>query len=358
MCKQLLAVMIGFGVPALGAGEEPTPSSKPATAATQPQQPKPLTITVVGDSIILRCEDPQALAYAQKLLAELAAEAATPTLESVHLKNARATDAAHLLDELFNGRSQVAVEPLRVAGAPALVPVARNGTVPAIVNVIPPEVNRIRVIADPGRNALIVRARQSDQAQIRRLIADAIDVGKTDSRGVTRSWLLPPLRYAHAIEVARILRTVFFDSTREGINAAARANGYWPYTGFGPFAAIPLDGEFIDPTQPAPLAIAADERTNSLVVNCSEPMKQEIESVVKRLDVLTESAQRVIRVVAVRNVDPNVLVQALDAVQPWPTPFGPGSGRPGFGPSAAAPGGGGGVGVIRTQPAQGYGDRP
>jgi hypothetical protein len=87
-------------------------------------------------------------------------------------------------------------------------------------------------------------------------------------------------------------------------------------------------------------------------------MKQEIESVVKRLDVLTESAQRVIRVVAVRNVDPNVLVQALDAVQPWPTPFGPGAGRPGFGPSAAAPGGGGGVGVIRTQPAQGYGDRP
>src|SRR5262249_424783 len=134
----------------------------------------------------------------------------------------------------------------------------------------------------------------------------------------------------------RILRTVFFDSTREGILTAARSNGYWPYTGFGPFAAIPVNGEFVDPTQPAPLAVAADERTNSLVVNCSASMKQEIEAVVKRLDVLTESAQRVIRVVAVRNVDPNVIVQALDAVQPWPTPFGPGNG-----PGSLAPGNGG-----------------
>src|SRR5437899_144513 len=217
---------------------------------------------------------------------------------------------------MFNGRAQVAVEPLRIAGAPSLIPVGRNGTVPAVVNVIPPELNRIRVIADPGRNALVIRARQGDHAQIRRLIAEAIDVGKTDSRGVTRSWLLPPLRYAHATEVARILRTVFFDSTREGINAAARANGYWPYTGFGPFAAIPLNGESIDPTQPAPLAIAADDRTNSLIVACSEGMKQEIEAVVRRLDVLTESAQRVIRVVSVRNVDPTLIVQALDAVQP------------------------------------------
>jgi hypothetical protein len=335
------------------AADEPTP----APPAPQPNPQKPLTITVVGDSVILRCEDPQTLAYAQKLLAELAAEAATPTFESVRLKNARATDAAQLIEELFNGRPQVAVEPLRIAGAPSLIPVGRNGTVPAVVNVMPPEIHRVRIIADPGRNALVIRARQSDQAQIRRLIAEAIDVDKTDSRGVARAWLLPPLRYAHAAEVARILRDVFFDSTRAGINAAAWSNGYWPYTGFGPFAAIPLSGEgAVDPRQPAPLAIAADERTNSLIVHCSEAMKEEIRAVVQRLDVLTESAQRVIRVVAVRNVDPNVLVQALDAVQPWPTPFGPG--RPGFGPNAAGPGGGGGVGVIHTQPAQGSGDRP
>ena len=357
MRNRVLALALSLGIPALiVAGDEP----KPTPAAAPAEQPKPLTITVVGDSVILRCEDRQTLDQAQQLLALLAAEAATPTFESVRLKNARATDAAQLLDELFNGRSQVAVEPLRIAGAPSLVPVGRNGTVPAVVNVIPPEINRVRVIADVGRNALIIRARQSDQAQIRRLIAEAIDVDKTDSRGVARSWLLPPLRYAHATEVARTLRTVFFDSTREGILAAARASGYWPYTGFGPFAAIPVNGEFVDPTQPAPLAIAADERTNSLIVNCSASLKQEIEAVVKRLDVLTESAQRVIRVVAVRNVDPNVIVQALDAVQPWPTPFGPG-----YGPGSLAPGNGGyggngygGVGVIRTQPAQGYGGRP
>src|SRR5207249_10924618 len=133
--------------------------------------------------------------------------------------------------------------PARVAGAPAFVPIGRGGVIPAVVNVAPPpEINRIRVSADPGRNLLVIRARQSDQAQIRRLLAEAIDVGKTDSRGVTRSWLLPPLRYAHATEVARILRTVFFDSTRDGINAAAWSNGYWPYTGLGPFAAIPLNG--------------------------------------------------------------------------------------------------------------------
>jgi len=349
MRKSLPALLVSITIPVFAAADDRTPPAKQAPAA-------PLTITVVGDSIILRCEDRETLNHAQQMLALLAAEAATPVFESVRLKHARATDAALLLDELFNGRAQVSVEPVRIAGAPTLVPVGRNGTFPAVVNVTPPEINRVRVVADPGRNLLVIRARPGDQAQIRRLIAEAIDVGKTDSRGVTRSWLLPPLRYAHAVEVARILRTVFFDQTREGILAAAFSNGYWPYTGFGPFAAIPVNGDYIDPWQPAPPAIAADERTNSLVVACSESMKNEVEAVVQRLDVLTESAQRVIRVVAVRNVDPAVLVQALDAVQPWPTPFGPG--RPAYGPGGAAPGSGGGVGVIRTQPAQGYNGRP
>src|SRR5262249_19369388 len=146
MRRQLLALAVSVGIPALAATrDERTPPPKPTPAAPQPDQQKPLTITVVGDSVILRCDDPQTLAYAQKLLAALADEAATPTFETVRLKHARATDAAQLLEELFNGRAQVAVEPLRIAGAPSLIPVGRNGTVPAVVNVMPPEINRVRV---------------------------------------------------------------------------------------------------------------------------------------------------------------------------------------------------------------------
>src|SRR5262245_45001117 len=114
MRNQLLALALSVGIPALaGAQDQP----KPSPGTPKPDPSKPLTITVVGDSIILRCEDRETLQHAQQMLALLAAEAATPVFETVRLKHARATEAAQLLDELFNGRSLVSVEPLRVAGA-------------------------------------------------------------------------------------------------------------------------------------------------------------------------------------------------------------------------------------------------
>src|SRR5262245_35259767 len=74
MCKSLLALIVSFSVAIFAAADDRTPPAKPAT---------PLTITVVGDSIILRCEDRETLNHAQQMLALLAAEAATPVFESV-----------------------------------------------------------------------------------------------------------------------------------------------------------------------------------------------------------------------------------------------------------------------------------
>src|SRR5205823_11634865 len=101
-----------------------------------------------------------------------------------------------ILDEAFNGTANELRQQRssnfsgfgggRGGGMPFFGPFAAPGA--ATPN--NPSQNRIRVVADPATNSLLVKASPIDMLSIRRLLDKAIDAEDTDSRALTRSELV------------------------------------------------------------------------------------------------------------------------------------------------------------------------
>ena len=186
-----------LALPGTARGDDPTPgvpTPKPGNANA------PVRIVVSGDRLVVTSDDPEALALVQQLVRALTADNAAADFTVIRLKNARAADAAKILDELYNGPTQQPNLP------PAAFGFLRPGSTAPAAGQRP---TRIRVVADSGSNSLLVRARPLDLLGIQHLLASAIDVAETDSAAVQRTWVLRPLKHADAGEVARTLRDVY-----------------------------------------------------------------------------------------------------------------------------------------------------
>jgi hypothetical protein len=308
----------------------------PGAARSGPaEQGPPLTITAVGNRLILHSNDPQALALAEGLvrlltkspggdvhgLARLLTESlGEGEIDILRLKNARASEAALILDQLFNGpRPPVNGPPLPGGVNLFFGPTGAPG-VPAPAY---PVADRIRVVAEPRTNALLVWAQPRDLVTIRRLVEQSIDVGDTDSRAVSRTWVVGPLKHAVAAQVAYVLRSVY----REQVNGSLvppAGNGYRGYgdvpVGDGSGARFAGRGRGWNGTDngspPAvTLAIGVDDRSNSLVLACSEKLKDEVTALVEQLDSAAREAAPTVRVVPLRGVDPVLVQRAVDALQ-------------------------------------------
>src|SRR5262249_19668712 len=142
-----------------------------------------------------------------------------------------ATEAAKVLDEAFNGTRPANQQQQggpgggfgffgRFGGQGAAAP--QN-----------PTPNRVRVVADPGTNSLLVKASPLDMLTIRRLLEKAIDSTETDSKAVVKNWLVA-LKYASATEVASTIKEAY----REYMNSDSfnLTVGGFPGFGFGRFA--------------------------------------------------------------------------------------------------------------------------
>src|SRR3954452_25099189 len=95
-------------MPNNGGGQGNQQLSDPQAGRTPPAagSDKPVTITAVGNKLIINSEDPAALALTQELVRLLTSTSATGDFEVIRLKNADATSAAKVLDEVFNGKQQ------------------------------------------------------------------------------------------------------------------------------------------------------------------------------------------------------------------------------------------------------------
>jgi type II secretory pathway component GspD/PulD (secretin) len=186
-----------------------------------------ITMTVLGNKLIVACDDPQALALAQELVRMLtSASDAEGKFEVIKLRHAKAADIALVLDKAFNG--------------------AGKGT---------PE--RVQIVADAATNALLIKAGPLDQLTVRRLLSSALDAEEADAAALPGIRIIGPLKHAKAREVVNILRDIF--------------------------GARPDDKAASAPAKGVP-RFSVDERTNSIVVQCSPALEVQIEALVTRLD--------------------------------------------------------------------------
>jgi type II secretory pathway component GspD/PulD (secretin) len=224
-------------------GQKEAKPAKPAKPAKERAKlpgkaTMPLTITLVGNKLILTSDDPEALAVAQELV-RLATRSGGGDLQVIRLRHATAAAVAQTLDEVFNGP--------RVGDAklpPGLKGPARR-------------TDRVRIIADPASNALLVRATPLDLMTIRRLLEQELDTVDTEPQ--LRPWIVGPFKHAKASELAKVLEGVYRPA------APARA-------------------------QPS-VSFSVDERANVLVLRCSQPLYEEIQRLAKLLDDMHRQAK-------------------------------------------------------------------
>lgn len=136
-------------LPGVAAGAQPkTGVEKKASG----KEETGLTITAMGNRIMVASDDAQALALTAELFRLLTATPGDPDFEVVRLKYALARNVAHVLDEAFNGSGGK-------GGGPAM-----------------PRSERVRIVADPATNSLLIKASPLDTLTIRRLLTSALDI--------------------------------------------------------------------------------------------------------------------------------------------------------------------------------------
>jgi type II secretion system protein D len=330
----------------------------------QPKGEKlPVTITAVGDKVIINTQDPEAMALVSQLIQIMTSTKGKGDFEVIRLKNASAVDAARILDEVFNGQRQQGGAaggrggfPFGGGGLPfggLMFGGGRGGFGGGMQPAAPAGENTaggagaaagvVRIVADPISNSLLVKASPLDMMQIRRLLEMSIDRSDVETLGLQRTYFIGPLKNANADEIAVVLRDVYAENTQQ-TSRQGNVGGFPGFT-FGQGNRQP-----VDPTRSFSLSIGVDNRTNSLVVNCREVMFENIKALVTQMDEAAGSATRTVKVVPLKGVDPNLVRQAIDAIQGRTSSTTGGGGTQGgfggfgggrFGGGTGGPGGGG-----------------
>ena len=309
------------------------PQQKPAPQVN-PQQGPPITITAVGNRLIVTCDDPKMVSRINDMIRLLTQNANEQgPFEVLRLKNANAAEIAKELDEAYNGPRQQAQQGGR--GFPFPFPQMQQQG--------PPANQKIRVVADIGSNSLLIKANLLDLLEIKKNLRDVLDNEKNESKATMKSHLIGPLKNATATEVASTIRDVYREMMNQ--NAVVQV-GFGGPGGFG-FQSFRGRGQQTlnvdangNPRQVA-LTIGVEDRTNTLIVNCSDALYEDINKLVKQLDEAAGKATKTIRVVALKGIDPTVVQQAIDAIQGRRTNFRQGQGGQGFQGGGFGQGGGG-----------------
>ena len=163
--RELLAQMrsnpVKVIVPAKPGGEPPAKQEPAAKGAKPAKGGAPITITAFGNRLIVTTDDPQAMALVVELTRLLQAPAGEGEFEVIRLKHAQAANIAQVLDDVFNG-SRPAKGGL---GGGSMGP----GTGLA-------RAERVRVVAEPITNTLLIKASPLDVITIRNLLSKALDI--------------------------------------------------------------------------------------------------------------------------------------------------------------------------------------
>jgi type II secretory pathway component GspD/PulD (secretin) len=194
------------------------PSKENTPARPAPGDGKPVTLTAVGNRLVAVSDDPQALALVKELINLFTADnVGDGDFEVMRLRYARASAVAAVLEEVFNGRKAE------------------------------PRLDRVRIVADPVTNSLLVKAAPIDVLMVRQLLRNTLDTDAAlEPLATVRSYVFP-LRHLPAAEAAKVLREVFRDEKS--------------------------------------LSLGVDTRTNSLVVRCAPALEADINALLSKLDV-------------------------------------------------------------------------
>jgi type II secretion system protein D len=308
----------------------PMPGSGNGGGDVQPQQQppanpnaKPVTITAIGNRLIINTDDADTRRYIQEVIRTMTQPGGEGDFEIIRLTNANATDTARVIDEFYNGPKQggpgggTVLERLRGGGFPGGgfgFPGGMQQPGGAPTTTVTP---KVRVVADPGSNALIVRATPLEMASIRDMVK-ALDGGEeaVAAQKVNRI----KLQSANVSEVAYVIESLYHDLLGTGSrNTSVGGFSGFAFGGISGFGgrgnSLLRSTDANGNVRPNPLSIGVDERTNTLLVLASEALFKQIKTLVEELDKESAGYVKSVKVVQIKGVDPTVVQQAIDMFQ-------------------------------------------
>jgi type II secretion system protein D len=307
--------------PGSGNGGGDTPAQDPQTGKQQPNpNAKPVTITAIGNKLIVNTDDPQTRMFIQEVIRTMTQSGGDGDFEVIKLTNANATDAARVIDEFFNGPKQQGGggrSPLdRFGGGfpggqfPGGQPPAPAASTTA----------KVRVVADPGSNSLLVRATPIEMVSIRDMVK-ALEGG--EETPAAQKVFRIKLKSANVSEIAYVIESLYHDYLGTGSRNSSVSGfqgfafgGLQGFTGGGGRGSALLRGTDANGNiRPNPLSIGVDERSNTLLVMSNETLYKQINTLVQELDKEAAGYVKSVKVVQIKGVDPNVVQQAIDMFQ-------------------------------------------
>jgi type II secretory pathway component GspD/PulD (secretin) len=281
----------------------------------------PITITAIGNKIIINSDDPAALALAQELVRIYTqAPKGESGFQIIRLKNAKAMDAAKILDDAFNGPKQqpgINLPGFNQGGGGGR---GGGGGANFFAQMMQAQSSqaaakpRIRVVADPATNSLLVQASPLDMLEIKHLLDKAIDSDDTDSNAVLKTWPPIPLKYADASEVLTTLQSVYREYMTTGGGSGFSnigPNGITVGSRFTRGGAVDANGN----PRTVSLTMGLDARSNSIVLQCSELMYKDVKKLIEELDASAKDSAKTIKLVQIIGVDPMLVQEAIDVIQ-------------------------------------------
>ncbi|HMP59374.1 MAG TPA: secretin N-terminal domain-containing protein, partial [Gemmatales bacterium] len=302
--RQAMAQEPGGAGPLLDDPQAPQPRTPGLPGrADQPVFIAPLSR---GNGIMIASEDAEALALIEEIVRYLT-QPGEGDYEVIPIRHANSADVARVLDELYNGRRQSGPQlpfpmQMMMGGGGGR---GRDGGGEA-----PTTGPGIRVVADPRTNSILVRATKMQMATIRRLLATDLDVPRVDSSALNKRYIIGPLNNADATEMVAIIKEIF----KNFMAQSAQPQG--PQMGF-PFGRMPNQPQQNENQESIVITVAADSRTNSIILNAPESIYQQVLAMVEELDKSSADTTRTVRVFRT-SVDPALVQRAYDAINGQP----------------------------------------
>jgi type II secretion system protein D len=323
----------------------------------------PIVLMGVGNRLFVQSEDPETTAMVAELVRLITNPSMSGDYTVLKLKKANASDIARILDAWFNNTNETPTQPQQqqrgggggrgfggggfAGGMGGGMGGGGQQQLPTATLIDPAHpTTRVKIMAHPETNSLLVRASLVDLVTIKKMLNDFLDTGEAED--VFEKTEMIKLEHALATEVASILNNVYAKTS--GQSASVSSSSGFPGFTFGGQGGgnrnsqvIQASTSTVDKTS---LSVGVDDRSNTLVVKCNKTLMVDVKKLCAELDKLAHDNSRTMKIVQVKNVDPALVQQAIDAIQgrrSLAQPIG-GSGQGGFGGGFGGMTGGGGFG--------------
>ena len=272
----------------------------------------PVTITVLGDDLLLSSEDPEALDRLEDLLDSLQQTLPYRTRWTVfYLQSADATEAADLLAQIFPSSSVASTAASTGGSIFGSLANSFSGLGSSIADAtgltsLGENPQGLRIIPDVRSNSLLIAGPDAVLQDVWGMlqVLDSDDVPESfrdmEQRAIT-------VQHADINNVASIVRDVFKPLMETQKSGSRQAEN--------PFSAM-FGGGGKQSRQVIRMTLGVDQQTSSLIISSSKEICEDVKELVETLDKNSKDADRRIRVVPLQYADPSLVQRSLTNLFP------------------------------------------